>query len=127
MYGQAAQLGQQDSGLGDLASIGMSAAKLFGKSDKAKKKDIKKVSDEKALQAIEKTPVSDWQYKDGVADGGKHTGPMAQDVRKNMGEKAAPGGKVLDLVTMNGVTMAGIAALSRKVDKLSKQVEGAKA
>jgi len=126
LYGQAAQIQGQDSGvMGALGELG--GAAIMKWSDKNMKKDIKKVSDEKALQAIEKTPVSDWQYKDGMADGGKHTGPMAQDVRKNMGEKAAPGGKVLDLVTMNGVTMAGIAALSRKVDKLSKQVEGAKA
>ena len=89
--------------------------------------DIATANDEQALAAIEKTPVSEWTYKDGRGDGGTHTGPMAQEVNKNMGEQAAPGGKKLDLITMNGVTMAGMAALSRKVDKLSKRIEGAAA
>lgn len=128
MYGQVAQMQSQNSGmLGDLAALGSAGAQLWAASDKNKKKDIKPVSDEQALKAIEKTPVSDWTYKKGTGDGGRHTGPMAQEVNKNMGEKAAPGGKKLDLITMNGVTMAGIAALSRKVDKLGKQIEGVKA
>ena len=96
-------------------------------SDKKKKKDIKPVSDEEALAAIEDTPVASWTYKEGAGDGGSHVGPMAQEVRRTMGNKAAPGGKVIDPITVQGVTMAGMAALSRKVDKLSKQVQGARA
>ncbi len=47
-----------------------------------------------------------------------------------MGRKCSRWGKDCQLddpITMNGVTMASVAALSRKVDKLSKQVKGAKA
>ena len=129
LYGQAAQIeSQANSGLmGDLATIGMSAAKLWGTSDKNKKKDIKPVSDEKALEAVKKTPVSRWKYKDGEGDGGTHVGPMAQHVNKNMGEQAAPGGKMVDLISLNGMNMAATAALARKVDKLAKKVEGARA
>ena len=135
LYGQAAQIGSKDSGLmgalggiaGQFAGSSAGSAMLAGLSDKNAKKGVKPMSDEKALKAIEKTPVSEWTYKDGRGDGGTHTGPMAQEVNKNMGDKAAPGGKVLDLVTMNGVTMAGMAALARKVDKLSKRIEGAAA
>ncbi len=129
LYGQVAQMeSQANSGLmGDLATIGMSAAKLWGTSDKNKKKDIKPVSDEAALEAVKATPVSSWQYKDGAGDGGSHVGPMAQHVQKNMGEQAAPGGKMVDLISLNGVNMAATAALARKVDKLAKKVEGAKA
>lgn len=122
-----AQANNQYGFLGDLATIGMSAAKLWPTSDKSKKKNAKPVSDEAALEAVKKTPVSKWQYKDGEGDGGTHVGPMAQDVQKNMGDEAAPGGKVLDLITMNGVTMAGMSALAKKVDRLEKKVEGAKA
>lgn len=89
-------------------------------SDKTKKENITPISGEKALEAVEKTPVSNWDYKPGVEDGGNHTGPMAQDVQKNMGNSAAPSGKMLDLVSMNGISMAAIAALSRKVDRLAK-------
>ena len=139
LYGQAAQLSNQDSGLmgalggvagqfaGSAAGSGMIKSGLMALSDVNAKQNIKPMSDEQALKAIEKTPASEWTYKDGRGDGGTHTGPMAQEVNKNMGEQAAPGGKKLDLITMNGVTMAGMAALSRKVDKLSKRIEGAAA
>lgn len=129
LYGQAAKIdADASSGLmGDLATIGMSAAKLWTTSDKTKKKNIKPVSDEQALEAVKSTPVSKWDYKPGAGDGGTHIGPMAQDANRTMGEQAAPGGKVVDLITMNGMNMAATAALARKVDKLSKQIKGARA
>lgn len=126
LYGQAAQLqnqanantnawmGAAGSALGGWASGG------FATSSKDAKKNFKPVSDDQALKSVEKTPVTNWNYKPGEGDGGNHTGPMAQTVQKNMGEQAAPGGKMIDLVTLNGVNMAAIAALSRKVDKLAK-------
>lgn len=126
LYGQAAQAGKTDGMLGDLSTIGMTAAKLWP-SDKTKKKNVKPVSDEQALAAIKDTPVSKWDYKPGAGDGGTHIGPMAQDANRTMGEKAAPGGKQIDLVTMNGLNMAATAALARKVDKLATMVKGAKA
>lgn len=133
LYTQAAQISSQDSGLmGALGGVagsflgGQGFAKMIP-SDENIKEGVKPVSDEQALDAIEKTPVSSWKYKPGEGDGGEHVGPMAQHVQKTMGDKAAPGGKQIDLITMNGVTMAGMAALSRKVDKLTKKVEGAKA
>lgn len=94
-------------------------ASLF--SDKNMKENIQPVDPEDALKAIESTPVSEWQYKDGneASDGGvRHIGPMAQDVEKNMGEKVAPKGKKIDVVSMNGITMAAIQGLSKKVDSL---------
>ena len=126
LYGQAAQAGKNDGMFGDLATIGMSAAKLWP-SDKTKKKNIKPVSDEQALDAIKSTPVSKWDYKQGAGDGGTHIGPMAQDANRTLGEKAAPGGRQVDLVTMNGLNMAATAALARKVDKLATMVKGVKA
>jgi len=132
LYGQAAQASGKDNGMmGALGSVaggwagsasGSSAitSGLALLSDKNKKENIKPVSDEQALKAVEKTPVSNWDYKDGAGDGGNHTGPMAQEVQRNMGDKAGPGGKMIDLVSLNGTNMAAIAALSRKVDKLAK-------
>lgn len=133
LYGQVAQMESQDSGiwgaLGGVAGsfLGGSGFANMVKSDKNAKEDIKPVSDEKALEAVKKTPVSRWKYKDGEGDGGTHVGPMAQHVNKNMGEQAAPGGKMVDLITLNGMNMAATGALARKVDKLAKKVEGAKA
>ncbi len=124
LYGNVAQMQVQTRGQ-DMQLMG-DAMKLAVASDKNQKKDITRMSDESALKAIEKTPVSQWTYKDGAGDGGTHIGPMAQQVNATMGESVAPGGKQIDLISMNGVTMAGVAALSKKVDKLSKKVEGKK-
>lgn len=133
IYGQQAQIENQANSNNNAwmsaagTAAGGWAAGGFKTSDIHKKKNIKAVSDETALKAIEDTPVSEWDYKNGAGDGGHHTGPMAQDVQKNMGEAAGPDGKQIDLITMNGITMAGIAALSRKVDRIAKnQKQGEK-
>lgn len=137
LYGMAANSQPDNSGvwsaLGTVAGgivggpMGAAMGAALAQSDKKSKKGIKPVSDEQALEAVEKTPVSTWTYKDGEGDGGSHTGPMAQEVRSNLGERAAPAGKQIDLITLNGVTMAGMAALSRKVKKLERKLEGAAA
>lgn len=135
IYGQVAQMESKDSGI--MGALGGVAGQFAGSkagstliagwmSDMAVKKNVKPVSDEQALAAVEKTPVSKWTYKEGEGDGGTHVGPMAQHVNATMGEQAAPGGKQIDPITMNGINMAAIAALSRKVDKLAK-AKGAKA
>jgi len=103
----------------------MAGAGIAKYSDKNMKKDIEPVNPDEALKAVESTPVSNWAYKTGSKgdDGGqKHTGPMAQDVQKNMGEKAGPKGKMIDLVTLNGMNMAALQGLSKKVDRIAKKV-----
>ena len=136
IYGQVAQLENQDSGLwgalggvaGQFAGSAAGSAKMASfLSDKNAKKDIKPVSGTAALKAVKATPVSSWRYQDGQGDGGAHVGPMAQNVRKTMGETAAPGGKQIDLISMNGISMAAIAALDKKVGRLSQQITQAKA
>lgn len=110
-------------GLGDLLNAGMRA---YAMSDKNQKKDRKKVKPEASLSAVRKLPESEsWRYKDEspANDGGKtHVGPMAQDVKKAMGEDAAPGGKMVDLVTMNGHTLNAVKALDKNVTALKREV-----
>jgi len=138
LYGQAAQLQSQDSGL--MGALGGVAGQFAGSSagsaaiasmfsDEGMKSNTKKPANTgKMLKAIESTKInSDWKYepgKGGPDDGGRpHDGPMAQEVRRTMGEKAAPGGKVIDLATMNANLMGGMQELAKRVKKL----EGAKA
>lgn len=145
LYGQQAQIQAQagdNSGLwgalGGVAGsfLGSNAgsswlASMLPVSDKNKKKNTGDVTDgEQELKQIKATPVHrNWMYdpsKGGPGDGGKpRTGPMAQKVRATMGEAAAPGGKVIDLVTMNGKLMAGMQALAKKVDLIENQLEAA--
>lgn len=129
LYGQVAGIQSQTRGqnLQFLSSAMNTGANLYMASDKNKKKGTGKVTqgaDE--LAEINATPVhADWQYdtkKGGPADGGMlHTGPMAQDVRATMGNKTAPGGKVVDLEQMGGKLMAGMQALTKRVERIEKK------
>lgn len=130
IYGQVASMQQKagETDLGGLASLGMAGAKLWAASDE----DIKSGTGKPAktasmLEAVVKTPVDeDWRYdqaKGGPDDGGqKHTGPMAQDVQKNMGDMVAPGGKVIDMVSMNGITMGAVQELAKRLKKIESKV-----
>lgn len=123
--GQQAQAqASSNSTYAALGSTAAMAAMMF-MSDRTKKEDIKPVSDGEALQALEDTPVSRWKYKEGAVpgdDGSEHVGPMAQDVQRTMGEDVAPGGKKVDIVAMNGITMAALKALNKKVDVIASMV-----
>lgn len=122
LYNQAAKI--QTDAFSQGAGMGMDLYKLYAASDeKVKKGTGKPANTASMLEAVEKTTVDEgWTYdpaKGGPDDGGEpHIGPMAQDVRRTMGERAAPGGKALDLVTMNGVTMAAVQELSKRIKKL---------
>lgn len=122
-FGQIAKVQSQDSGmLGDLGTIAGAGLKMYATSDVNMKQDIEPVDPEQALTTVTATPVTKWAYKAGtVADDGgkKHVGPMAQDVQRTMGEKAAPKGKKIDLISMNGVAMAAIQGLDRKVNRIA--------
>ena len=127
LYGKAASLSTQGADLGGIGQLAQGAAALKVFSDENIKSGVSMTNTGKALDEITATPVKDWHYdaaKGGPDDGEQpHTGPMAQMVNQTMGDKAAPGGKVIDLVTMNGKLMAGVQELAKKVKKL----EGRKA
>lgn len=86
----------------------------------------KKLNPEQAYNAYRKTTIHDWQYKKGKGKPGMKSGPMAQDVRRNFGEDAAPDGKAIDLQTMNGNFFAAIQFLGDKVESAieNKNSEG---
>jgi hypothetical protein len=106
------------------------ASGLSAMSDENVKSDTgKPINTAQALGAIVATPVdTGWRYdpeKGGPDDGGaRHDGPMAQDVKATMGEHVAPGGKKIDLVSMNGMLMAGIQQLAKDVSALKKSRSG---
>lgn len=93
-------------------------------SDEKMKENIKPMDEEAALAQVVETPVATYNYKagtPGAADAGTEStaGPMAQDVKKTMGPKVAPKGKKIDLIAMNGITMAAVQGLSKKVDRIA--------
>lgn len=117
----AAQHGQQMSAwqqnrqaqLGMFSSLGTVAGAMI--SSKTKKKPGKDAS-KKSLRAIMNMPIEDWEYKDGVADGGKHVGAYAEDFKKETG---LGDGKSISIIDAIGTTMGAVKELGAKVDKLS--------
>lgn len=101
------------SGLGSLAGMGLFM--MSSKDAKENKRPARGV-----LEAVEKMPVEQWKYKDGMGDEGEHIGPYAEDF------KAATGrgdGKTIPVIDAVGVTMGAVQELSEKVDKLADKVE----
>lgn len=131
IYGNMASIEQKagdNSGLwGALGTVAGGVAGAASKpwwltsSDKNTKKNIKPVTGKASLAAIKKMPVSNWNYKKGMGDGGNHTGPMAQDVRKGLGDGVAPGGKMIDMISMSGHQTNAIKELDRRLAKVEKR------
>lgn len=127
-----AQMGMQQqansaglSGLGSLVGTGlMMAPKLFAMSSKELKEDGAPVDDDAALVGLTKVPVERWKYREGVADGGEHVGPYAEDMQAQFGDQVAPGGIGLDMVSVSGQHHAAIRALAKKVDRLERRPSG---
>lgn len=106
-----------------LGTLGGAAIQRFGfGSSKEIKEDKEPINDSMSLAAVRKLPVEKWKYKDGVEDSGEHIGPYAEDVAEEVGEHAAPGGKVIDPISMMGLSLSAIKALDKKVEKLSKSI-----
>ena len=134
LYNMAAQNSLQARGqdLQFLSSAMNAGATAYASDVNVKEDTGKMMNPAEALGAIVDTPVhEDWKYspeKGGPDDGGQpHTGPMAQDVQRTMGDRAAPKGKKIDLVTMNGILLAGIQGLNEKVENLAAEVKGKRA
>ncbi len=109
---------------GNFAGSGAGSTLLAGwLSDKKAKKNVKSVSGKKSLAAFRKMPVSNWDYKAGKGDGGNHTGPMAQDVRKGLGDSVAPGGKRIDAISLVGHQVNAIKELDRRLSKIEHKAK----
>jgi hypothetical protein len=125
------QVAEDRTLLDGISGLGNFLGKTYGSDKKIKKGTGRMADSAKALKQVEATPVHEgWQYdpaKGGPDDGGKkHTGPMAQDVRSTMGEAAAPGGKVIDIATINGRMLAAVKELSKRVKKLEREDQNEK-
>ena len=120
-YGNIASIQQKSdaSNAELLGSMGKSAGMVM--SDKKAKKNVKKVSGKASLAAFKKMPVSNWDYKAGKGDGGNHTGPMAQDVQKGLGNSVAPGGKMIDPISLHGHQINAIKELDKRLAKVEKR------
>lgn len=97
------------SGLGSMAGMAMMA--YSSKDFKEDKHEI-----DGALDAVNAMPVEEWQYKEGIADGGRHIGPYAEDFKAATGKG---NGKMIPVMDAVGVTMKAVQELDKKVEKLA--------
>lgn len=113
--------------LGSIAGAAAGSSGFWGYlKDSSKELKTNKAPARSALHKLRKLPVEEWDYKDGVADEGRHTGPYAEDVQREFGDRAAPDGKAIDLISMNGITMKAVQELADEVDALKGERRGGK-
>lgn len=103
-------------GLG--SAIGGIAGMIFS-SDEDGKENKASIKDGKALAAVNDMPVEEWDYKEGVADEGRHVGTYAQDFQRATG---LGNGKEIAAIDAVGVTMKAVQDLDDKVDKIAAAV-----
>lgn len=75
-----------------------------------------------ALDSIRSIPVTQWNYKDINKSPNSKVGPMAQDLYSKFGNVAAPYGKKIDIVSMNGINMAAIKEVADRQDNLEEKL-----
>ena len=75
-----------------------------------------------ALDSIRSIPVTQWDYKDTNKSPNSKVGPMAQDLYSKFGNVAAPYGKKIDIVSMNGINMAAIKEVADRQDNLEEKL-----
>lgn len=71
------------------------------------------------LDAVKDMPVERWNYKEGMADGGEHVGPYAEDFQKATG---LGDGKTISIIDAIGVNMGATKELAAQVDALAEKV-----
>lgn len=95
-------------------------------SDERLKKDIKP-ADDKIQDFLRKAGAHEYEYKDGAKDlpgagGGKHTGPMAQELEKSeIGKQMVvntPEGKGIDFGKSMATLLSAIASVNKRIDSM---------
>ncbi len=108
---------QQQAGSGLFGALGSVAGAAIMASSKEFKTD--KVPAKGVLAAVRKMPVEEWSYKNGIADGGRHIGPYAEDFQAATGKGDGKGIPVVDAI---GVAIGAIRELDAKVSRMEKGV-----
>lgn len=105
--------------VGNIANMVGGAMGMSSKDYKHKRKRIDK---DKALRGIQALEQDEYEYKPGMGDRRKHVGSMAEDIKSELGESAAPGGKLVDFLSLHGIEMAGIGRLADRLDEVEEAV-----
>ncbi len=82
-------------------------------SDEELKENKEEIDEGEALDALNSMPVEQWDYKEGVADEGRHVGTYAQDFQRATGKGDGHTIPVQDAI---GITMKAVQDLDKKLD-----------
>jgi len=123
---QNAANAQQNGIFGDLLGAGLGAAGMFMSTKNAKVKGAK-VDGKKALKGLAALDVENWTYKPGQGDEGSHIGPYAEDVQREFGDRAAPGGQMIDMREMSATNGHAIGALAQELKALHAEIRSLEA
>lgn len=114
--------GQQNAIFGDiLGAAAYGAGSYFGSSKKIKDKGAA-VDGKKALAGLASLDVDHWTYKPGEGDEGSHVGPYAEDVQRRFGDRAAPGGEMINMAEMGEINRKAIGELTRELKALNDEI-----
>lgn len=116
---QAQQAAANNAGAGQL--IGTAATVAMMMSSKSVKENKAPVSGKEAIDGIENLDYEAWDYKPGAGDEGRHVGPYAEDVNREFGDTVAPGGKAIDMISMQGLQGAAIKELAQRLESIEKR------
>lgn len=122
-YQQQLQSAQMRNGIA--SGLGGAIGNLVGASSwgaailSSKDAKTNKRSEIGILDAVKEMPVERWNYKEGMADGGEHVGPYAEDFQKATG---LGDGKTISIVDAIGVNMGATKELAAQVDALAEKV-----
>ena len=74
------------------------------------------------LDAVKNMPVEEWEYKQGMGDGGgrKHVGPYAEDFQRATG---LGNGREISVIDAVGVNMGATQELASQVDRLESKID----
>ena len=123
LYGMQSQ--QAAAGIGGIANLAGTLGSAYILSSKKAKVRKGETDEEKIVEAVKKTPVDRWQYKqDASPDQQEHIGPYAEDFKKNFG---VGDGKRISVIDAVGVTFAAVKGLAKQVERLQDAAVIAKA
>lgn len=105
-------------GWGQILGTGLGLGLSYFSSKKLKT-GRKAVQEGDALDTVKNLPVESFRYKEGLDDGSKHVGPMAEDFAKATGSGDGKTIKVQDAI---GLTLGAVKDLAKRVDRIDKAV-----
>jgi hypothetical protein len=115
---------QNDPGAGGVVAMTLTSGGLtvngafVSASDRHAKEDFKPVDPQAVLAKVVALPLSEWRYKDDE-ERSRHLGPMAQDFHAAFG--LGPDDKHIATVDADGVALAAIQGLNRKLEEQLRQ------